>query len=75
VAGMVWGLILLVVNQFIVLPLADPPLGTATSGIFGWWLVGHLMYGVVLGAIVGATLGNVYAPLTRMHTPTGQATS
>ena len=70
-AGMAWGLILLVVNQFIVLPLADPPLVTATSGIFGWWLVGHLMYGVVLGAIVGATLGNVHAPLTR----TGQAIS
>jgi hypothetical protein len=77
VAGMAWGLILLVVNQFIVLPLADPPLVTATSGIFGWWLVGHLMYGVVLGAIVGAPLGNVHVPLTRPRprTRTGQATS
>ncbi len=59
VAGMVWGLILLFVNQLIVLPIADPPMVTATSGIFGWWLVAHLMYGVVLGAIVGATLGHL----------------
>ncbi|HLZ21271.1 MAG TPA: hypothetical protein VKQ30_04025 [Ktedonobacterales bacterium] len=57
VAGMVWGLLLLAVNQAIVLPLVDTPMATATSGIFGWWLIGHLMYGGVLGMIAGATLG------------------
>ncbi|HUY75692.1 MAG TPA: DUF6789 family protein [Ktedonobacterales bacterium] len=63
VTGMVWGLIVLVVNQFAVLPLVDTPLATATGSIFGWWLVGHLMYGVVLGVIAGATLGRrVRAP-------------
>lgn len=56
-AGMVWGLILLAVNQLIVLPSVDAPMVAATSSIFGWWLVGHLMYGVVLGVIAGATLG------------------
>ena len=56
-AGMVWGLVLLAVNQTIVLPLVDRPMATATSGIFVWWLIGHLMFGVVLGVIAGATLG------------------
>jgi hypothetical protein len=57
VAGMVWGALLLAVNQLIILPALDRPLVTATSGIFGWWLIAHLMFGVVLGAIVGATVG------------------
>jgi len=58
-AGMVWGLILLAINQLIVLPLVDAPMAVATNGIFGWWLVGHLMFGVVLGVIAGATLGRL----------------
>ena len=63
VAGSVWGLILLGVNQLIILPLVDTPLVTATNGIFGWWLIGHLMYGVVFGVIAGAALGRrVSAP-------------
>ncbi len=56
-AGMVWGLLLLVVNQFVILPAVDKPMATATNGIFGWWLLGHLMYGIVLGMVAGAALG------------------
>lgn len=59
IAGMVWGLILLVVNQYIVLPLVDASMVTATRGIFGWWLIGHLMFGIVLGVIAGATIARL----------------
>lgn|SRR5487761_2008091 len=57
--GMLWGIVLLVINQYLVLPLFDAPMATATSSIFPWWVVGHLMYGVVLGVIAGVTLGRV----------------
>jgi hypothetical protein len=57
VAGMVWGLIVLGVNQLLVLPALDRPMLTATNGVFGWWLIAHLMFGLALGAIVGATVG------------------
>ncbi len=55
--GMMWGLILLAVNQLIVLPAVDTPMVTATNGILGWWVAGHLMYGIALGVIAGAALG------------------
>ncbi|MDE3230240.1 MAG: hypothetical protein KGO05_10190, partial [Chloroflexota bacterium] len=57
VAGMIWGLIVLGVNQSLVLPALDKPLLSATNGVFGWWLLSHLMFGVALGAIAGAMLG------------------
>lgn len=66
--GMVWGLIVLAVNQIIVLPLVDRPMETATSGIFGWWLIGHLMFGVVLGVIAGASLGRLFNTRGRVIT-------
>lgn len=56
-SGMVWGALLLGFNQLIVLPALDKPLLAATSGIFGWWLLSHLMFGAVLGALAAATLG------------------
>ena len=50
IAGMVWGVTVLVVNQNIVLPIVDPAMATATNGLLFWWVVAHLMFGLVLGA-------------------------
>lgn len=52
--GMVWGVMVLLVNQNIVLPIVDPAMATATSGLLVWWLLAHLMFGVVLGAIAAS---------------------
>lgn len=72
VAGMIWGIILLVFNQFVTLQIFDPPLAhavTMTSTIFIWWLISHLMYGAITGAIVGA----MAEPSLRSHaTPEAQ---
>lgn len=51
-AGMAWGLVLLVVNQALILPLVDPAMATATNGMMAWWVVSHLMYGLVLGVVM-----------------------
>jgi hypothetical protein len=56
IAGMVWGVIVLVVNQYIVLPIVDPAMATATNGLLFWWVVAHLMYGLVLGAIAATSV-------------------
>jgi hypothetical protein len=55
-AGMTGGLLLLLVNQYLVLPIVDPAMATDMSGILAWWTVGHLMYGAVLGAIPASPL-------------------
>ena len=55
IAGMVWGMMVLVVNQNIVLPIVDPAMATAASGLLFWWVVAHLMFGLLLG-VVGASL-------------------
>ncbi|GAC1431312.1 MAG: hypothetical protein NVSMB65_04820 [Chloroflexota bacterium] len=52
VVGMAWGALVLVINQTVVLPLVDPAMASATAGMLLWWTVSHLMYGLVLGAIV-----------------------
>ncbi|HEX9069629.1 MAG TPA: hypothetical protein VF807_12735 [Ktedonobacterales bacterium] len=52
-AAMLWGLAILLLNQLIVLPVVDPALVSATAGgIFLWWAVSHLMFGLALGFIV-----------------------
>jgi hypothetical protein len=48
-AGLMWGLIVLLVNQNIVLPVVDPALVSATSGLIFWWVLAHLMFGLALG--------------------------
>jgi len=56
IAGMVWGVIVLVVNQYVVLPIVDPAMTTATNGMLFWWVIAHLMFGLVLGAIATASI-------------------
>jgi hypothetical protein len=48
-AGMVWGVVVLLVNQNIVLPVVDPAMVSATNGLVFWWVLAHLMFGLVLG--------------------------
>jgi len=65
--GMAWGALILVINQTVVLPLVDPAMASATGGMPFWWAVSHLMYGLVLGAIVArvASHGTVAGVTTR----------
>jgi len=58
IAGMVWGVIVLAVNQYIVLPIVNPAMATATgmSDMIFWWVVAHLMFGLVLGAIAAKSV-------------------
>jgi hypothetical protein len=68
VAGMVWGILLFAVMTYGVLPQLDAAMAhaiTASSALLTWWLVSHLMFGVALGAIVGATVGKAASPLAR----------
>ncbi len=60
IAGMVWGVVLLVVNQYVVLRIVDPAMATATAtgAMPAWWVVSHLMYGVVVGTLVAALAGS-----------------
>jgi hypothetical protein len=65
-AGMFWGLLIFLVMTYAVLPRLDPAMAhaiTNNSALLIWWIVGHLMYGVVLGAVVGATAGSTVSPL------------
>lgn len=52
---MIWGLALLPVNHYAVLPLVDRSLKSATSGISRWWLVARVMSGVALGQLAAPT--------------------
>ena len=54
---MVWGLLLFAVNEYLILPIVDRALATGVGKILFWWLLGHVMYGVVLGLIVGSPAG------------------
>lgn len=69
IAGMVWGLVLLVINQFLILPIVDPAMTKAISSMMVWEVLLHLMYGLVLGALAaawgGATAGAVTRPTSR----------
>jgi hypothetical protein len=70
IAGMAWGVIVLLVNQYIVLPIVDPAMATATSGLLFWWVVAHLMFGLVLGAVAAtsattSSLAPIAAPRSR----------
>lgn len=69
ILGMVWGLILLVVMTFGIVPGVDPALvrGMMSSGgMFVWWIVAHLVYGGVLGAVFAeSTAASLPAPNTR----------
>src|SRR5579859_6456501 len=56
-AGTVWGVVLFVVNQYAVLPIVDPAMAQGAGGVLLWWIVSHLMFGVVLGAIVASPFG------------------
>jgi len=51
VGGMVWGVLVLAINQSLVLPLVDPAMVTATNGLLFWWILAHLLFGLVLGTI------------------------
>ncbi len=55
------------INQTVVLPLVDPAMASATGGMLFWWAVSHLLYGLVLGAIVArvASHGTVAGVTTR----------
>ncbi len=57
IGGMVLGLLLFAVNQYLVLPIVAPAMATGVGTILIWWLLGHVMYGVVLGLIVGSPAG------------------
>jgi len=62
--GLVWGLIIFFINQYAVLPAVDPAMAKGTEMVLIWWIIGHMMYGLILGFIV--------ASLTvRTVTPTG----
>jgi hypothetical protein len=56
-AGMIWGLVLLIANQYVILGLVDPAMETGMRAIMAWWVVSHLMYGLVLGAIIASPMG------------------
>lgn len=52
--GLAYGLFLLLFNTFAILPGVDVPLLRAVThdgAIFTWWIIGHLVYGGVLGAV------------------------
>lgn len=57
VGGVVWGLILFIVNQYVILPLVDPAMAMGAATVLFWWIVAHLMYGFVLGVLVASPVG------------------
>jgi hypothetical protein len=56
-AGMIWGVVLLVANQYVILHTVDPAMETGMREILAWWVASHPMYGLVLGAIIASPLG------------------
>jgi hypothetical protein len=68
--------IVLLVNQNIVLPIVNPAMASATGDLLFWWVLAHLMFGLVLGIIAALprTLGRPApaaawqaGPLTQSH--------
>lgn len=57
VSGLVWGLIVFIVNQYVVLPAVDPAMAMGADKVLFWWVLGHMMFGLILGFIVGSQAG------------------
>jgi hypothetical protein len=75
ILGVVWGLILLIVMTFGIAASVDPALPRALladGGVFAWWLIAHLLYGGVLGAVFAeSNAAQLPAPETRFGPQTG----
>lgn len=63
-AGMAWGLALWLVNTFLLAPRM-PGGELMTKAMPAWaWLVGHLMYGAVVGLLIAAWVQQAKEPAT-----------
>jgi uncharacterized membrane protein YagU involved in acid resistance len=70
--GTVWGAILWLAAQLVVMPMAGAGVFSAAIGgmmAAGGSLVGHLLYGSLLGAIAAGAVSNSTTPLPRCSLP------